>query len=143
MTPKSAALFMRIVAILSITLSILFAIAGYADPTGVNDLFFHHASSGSDGLAGIATQEAKLGVAIAGGIFAGISAMLLFIAAPAIEAGDQRILRGVQATLLTWFIVDSSASALTGNAVNIIPNVIVLLFLLSPMLLSRPAKAPA
>jgi hypothetical protein len=143
MTPKSAALFMRIVAILSIIISILFAIAGYADPTGVNDLFFHHASSGSDGLAGIATPEAKLGVAIAGGIFAGVSAMLLFIAAPAIEAGDQRILRGVQATLLTWFIVDSSASALTGNAVNIIPNIVVFLFLLSPMLLTKAQKSVA
>ncbi len=137
MTPKSAALFMRIVAISAIIISVLFAIGPTTDPTGINDLFFHYASSGSDGIAGIASQEAKLAVAIAGGIFAGISAMLLFVAAPAIEAGDQKMIRGAQLSVLTWFIVDSSASALGGNAVNIIPNVVVFVFLLLPMLLVK------
>jgi hypothetical protein len=137
MSPTAAALFMRIIAVSSIIISVLFAIAFFADPTGLNDLFFHHASSGSDGLAGISTQEAKLAVAIAGGIFAGISAMLLFIGAPAIKTGDRRMIRGVQLSLLTWFIVDSSASALGGNAVNIIPNIIVLLWLMLPTLLVK------
>jgi hypothetical protein len=141
MTPKSAALFMRITAISSIILSVLFAIGPTTDPTGINDLFFRYASSGSAGMGGLVTQEAKLGVAIAGGIFAGISAMLLFVAAPAIEASDTKMIRGAQLSLLTWFVVDSSASALGGNAVNIIPNVLVLMYLLAPMLLVKQAQS--
>jgi hypothetical protein len=143
MTPKSAALMMRVVACISIITSALFAIGGVADPTGLNDLFFQYASTGTDGVAGIATQEAKLAVAIAGGIFAGISAMLLFVAAPAIEAGNPKMIRGAQLSLLTWFVVDSSASAFGGNAVNIIPNIVVLLVLMAPMMLAGPVEAPA
>jgi hypothetical protein len=137
MSPTAAALFMRIIAVSSIITSVLFAIAFYTDPTGLNDLFFRYASSGSDGVAGVATQEAKLALAIAGGIFAGFSAMLLFIGAPAIETGDTKMVRGVQLSVLTWFVVDSSASALGGNAVNIIPNIAFLLLFLAPTLLVK------
>lgn len=143
MHPASAALFMRIIAAFSILLSVLFALAVAADPTGLADLFFRYASSGGAGLAGIATAEAKLSTAIAGGIFAGISAVLWLIAAPAIEAGDTKAMRGVMLSLLTWFFVDSGASALGGNAANILPNIAVLLLYIAPMLLVRRGKNQA
>lgn len=137
MKPTAAALLMRIIAVLSMLLSVTFAASVAADPAGLADLFFRHASSGGAGLAGIATAEAKLSTAIAGGIFAGLSAMLWLIAAPAIAAGDRGVIRSVMLTLLTWFMVDSGASALGGNAANIIPNIAVLLLYLAPMLLVR------
>ena len=88
MSPTSAARFMRITAIISIITGVLFALAVVADPTGLVDLFSHLVSSGDQGLAGIATPEAKVALAIAGGLFAGFSAFFLFLVAPAIEAYD-------------------------------------------------------
>jgi hypothetical protein len=137
MNPQSASNLMRGIAIVSFVTSATFALAVRFDPTGLNDLFFRYASSGQAGLAGVATQEAKLALAIAGGAFVGISAMLLLIAVPALRAGDKARIRGVTLSLLAWFVVDSTASALGGNAVNIIPNVAVLLLFLAPILLIK------
>ena len=115
MSPTSAARLMRIIATISIVTGALFALAVVADPTGLSNLFFHLVSSGDQGLAGIATPEAKVALAIAGGLFAGFSAFFLFLVAPAIEAYDKRMIRGGQISLLTWFVVDSSASIAGGN----------------------------
>ena len=38
------------------------------DPGGANDLFLQHAATGETGIVGVATQEAKLVMAIAGGV---------------------------------------------------------------------------
>jgi hypothetical protein len=140
MSPQSASSLMRAIAIFSFIVSVTFALAVRFDPTGLNDLFFRYASSGHSGLSGIATQEARLALAIAGGIFAGFSAMLFFIAVPALRAGDKDRIRGVALSVIAWFVVDSTASAAGGNAANIIPNIAVLALFLAPLLL---VKVPA
>jgi len=134
MSPKTAANFMRIMALISIFSGVIFAIGVISDTAGINSAFLNIVSSGNAGLGGIATQEAKVSLAIAGGVFAGFGAMLLFIVAPAIAQGDDRIKRGAIYALLIWFVVDSGASIAGGNAMNAVSNSLFLALYLLPLL---------
>ncbi len=134
MSPKTAASFMRFMAIISIFSGIILAIGVVRDVAGISEFFFATLSSGNEGLAGIDTLEAKVALAVAGGVFAGFGAMLLFIAVPAIEEGDARIKRGILFGVLTWFVVDSSASIAGGNPMNAVGNSVFLALYLLPLL---------
>ncbi|NJM51535.1 MAG: hypothetical protein HC843_12250 [Sphingomonadales bacterium] len=140
MSPQNAAHFMRIIAIISMLSAILFAAAVVADPTGLNNLFLHGVSSGSQGLAGINTAEARVTLAIAGGVFAGFSAMLLLVAVPALHNYDVKMIRAVQMSLMIWFVVDSSASIAGGNAANAVANLLFLTVYMAPLMLVKEAK---
>ncbi|GAB5482472.1 MAG: hypothetical protein Pars92KO_22290 [Parasphingorhabdus sp.] len=141
MSPTTAARAMRIIGAFSIITAVLFALAGVTDFTGMNDMFFNLASSGSQGVAGLTTPESKLAMAIAGGVFGGLGAMYLFISAPGVEQGNELIRRGSIYVFLTWFVIDSSASVASGNATNVIPNLVFLAFYMAPLLLAKQAGA--
>jgi hypothetical protein len=137
MSPQTAGLYIRIVGSFSIIVAILFAFAGVNDFTGANDIFFHLASSGGNGVAGLDTPEAKMAMAIAGGVFAGLMTMYVFITAPGVEQGSKLVRKGSIYTFLVWFGVDSAASVASGNAQNVIPNIIFLVVYLTPLLLLK------
>ena len=137
MSPQATGRYIRIVGSFSLFVAILFAFAGVNDFTGANDLFFHLASSGGNGVAGLDTPEAKMAMAIAGGVFAGLMAMYIFITAPGVEQGSDLIRKGTIYTFLVWFVVDSAASAASGNAANVIPNLVFLIVYLTPLLIVK------
>ncbi len=137
MSPQTTGRYIRIVGSFSILIAILFSLAGVNDFTGANEMFFQLASSGGNGVAGLDTAEAKMAMAIAGGVFAGLMAMYVFITAPGVEQGSELIRKGSIYTFLVWFGVDSTASAASGNAQNIIPNAIFLIIYLIPLLLVK------
>lgn len=137
MSPQATGRYIRIVGSFSILVAILFALAGVNDFTGANEIFFQLASSGGNGVAGLDTPEAKMAMAIAGGVFAGLMAMYVFISAPGVEQGSELIRKGTIYTFLVWFAVDSSASVASGNAVNVMPNIVFLIVYLTPLLLVK------
>lgn len=137
MSPQAAGRYIRIVGSFSIIVAILFSLAGVNDFTGANDIFFQIASSGSNGVAGLDTAEAKLAMAIAGGVFAGLMAMYVFITASGVEQGSELIRKGSVYTFLVWFGVDSTASAASGNVGNILPNIMLLAIYLMPLLMVK------
>ncbi len=94
MSPQATGRYIRIVGSFSILVAILFALAGVNDFTGANEIFFQLASSGGNGVAGLDTPEAKMAMAIAGGVFAGLMAMYVFISAPGVEQGSELIRKG-------------------------------------------------
>jgi len=143
MSPTTAARSMRIIGVISIIIAAFFALAGVNDFTGANDIFFSIASSGTEGVAGLTTPESKLAMAIAGGVFGGLGAMYLFISAPGIEQGNALIRRGSIYVFLTWFVIDSSASVASGNAPNVIPNLVFLVVYLAPLMLVKQTSAAA
>ena len=140
MSPQATGRYIRIVGSFSLLVAILFSLAGVNDFTGANELFFQFASSGGNGVAGLDTPEAKMAMAIAGGVFAGLMAMYVFITAPGVEQGSELIRKGSIYTFLVWFAVDGAASLASGNPVNILPNTVFLIIYLTPLLLvKRPA----
>jgi len=141
MSPTTAARLMRFIGWISIISAALFAWGSVSDPTGGNNLFLTHAASGSEGISGIATQEAKLTLAIAGGLFGGLMGFYIFVSAPGVEQANTMIRRGTVAAFLIWFLIDSSASFGTGNATNVLINIAILALYLGPVLLVRRAAA--
>ena len=140
MTPKTAAKSMRIIGWFSLLIAVVFAWGSVFDPGGLNDLFLQHAATGENGIAGVATQEAKLVMAVAGGVFGGRVGFYLFISAPGIEQQNPMIRRGTILAFLIWFLIDSSASIGTGNATNAVLNIVVLAFYLWPVLLVKKSN---
>ena len=137
MSPQATGLYIRIVGSISLLVAILFSLAGVNDFTGANDLFFRLASSGGNGVAGLDTAEAKLAMAIAGGVFGGMMAMYIFITAPGVEQGSDLVRKGSIYAFLVWFLVDSGASVASGNPQNVIPNSMFLVIYLTPLLLVK------
>ncbi|MEH6789928.1 hypothetical protein [Parasphingorhabdus sp.] len=137
MSPQATGRYIRIVGSFSLLVAILFALAGVNDFTGANDLFFRLASSGGNGVAGLDTAEARLAMAIAGGVFGGMMAMYIFITAPGVEQGSDLIRKGSIATFLVWFAIDSGASMASGNPSNVLPNAVFLVVYLTPLLLVK------
>ena len=127
MSPQASGRYIRIVGSFSLLVALIFALAGVNDFTGANDLFFRLASSGGNGVAGLDTAEAKLAMAIAGGVFGGLMAVYIFITAPGVEQGSD----------LVRFGIDSSASVASGNPQNVIPNIVFLVVYLVPLLLVK------
>jgi|TARA_R100001244_G_scaffold6593_31_gene8329 hypothetical protein len=137
MSPQAAGRYIRIVGSFSLLVAVVFALAGVNDFTGANELFFQFASAGGNGVGGLDTAEAKLAMAIAGGVFGGLMAMYLFITAPGVEQGSDLIRKGSIYTFLVWFGIDSSASVASGNPQNVIPNTVFLVIYLTPLLLVK------
>ena len=137
MSPQASGRYIRIVGSFSLLVALIFALAGVNDFTGANDLFFRLASSGGNGVAGLDTAEAKLAMAIAGGVFGGLMAMYIFITAPGVEQGSDLVRKGSIYSFLIWFGIDSSASVASGNPQNVIPNIVFLVLYLAPLLLVK------
>lgn len=141
MTPQSAARLMRIAAWLTIVSGIAIA-AAVIDGMGSGfDLFLGLVIPGSEGMAALASTEAKMITAIDGGLLAGFGAMLLLIAAPAIEQGNSQIMRAATISLLVWFVIDGVGSAIAGAPLNILSNSLFLIAYLLPLIWVRDSGA--
>ena len=134
MSPKTAAYVMRIVAWITLLSGIGIAAAVIPGLDIGFNIFLGVVIPGSEGMAALATTEARMTTAIVGGLFSGIGAMLLLIVAPAIEQGNRAIVLAATSTLLIWFAVDGIGSAFAGAPLNIVSNSIFLIAYLVPML---------
>ena len=144
MSPKTAANFMRVVVLISLLSALLFATGAMGDPTGMMNIFLASVIPGSEGSVAIATTEAKLGYAIAGGVFAGFMIMILLITVPAIEQGNRDITRATIYALLIWYVIDSGASIVGGAPMNAVSNAIFLVLYLLPLIwIKTPSTAAA
>ncbi len=90
-----------------------------------------------DGDPGALNPAAKLMSAIGGGVLFGLGVLNWLLVAPAIEAGDRRILNAALASVFGWFAVDSTGSVLSGNAPNVFFNGVILALYVLPILAAR------
>ena len=90
-----------------------------------------------DGNPGALNPAAKFMSAIGGGVLVGLGVLNWLLVAPAIEAGDRRILNAALASVFSWFVVDSTGSVLSGNAPNAFFNLVILALYVLPVLAAR------
>ncbi|MFN3959599.1 MAG: hypothetical protein ACK4NP_06760 [Parvularculaceae bacterium] len=90
-----------------------------------------------DGNPGALNPTAKFMSAIGGGVLAALGVLNWLLIAPALEAGDRRILNAALASVFTWFVIDSTGSVLSGNAPNVFFNVVILGLYVTPILAAR------
>ncbi len=110
------------------------SIPGFDAPTV---LAFDLLSWPVDGAPGALNPTAKFMSAIGGGVLFGLGVINWLLVAPAIEAGERRILNAALASVFAWFAVDSTGSVLSGNAPNVVFNLVILALYVLPVLLAR------
>ncbi len=138
MPPKTAAVLFRAGIFANFLAAGLFwasgAIPGFDAPTvWVFDLL----NWPIDGNPGPLNPAAKFMSAIGGGVLFGMGVLNWLLVAPAIESGEKRILNAALASVFAWFIVDSTGSALSGNAPNVFFNLVILALYIVPVLAVR------
>ena len=143
MNSHAAARTLRIVAVLYIMSGIVMAAGAAPALSQPLALFYDIADWPADGGAPEMTRGFRLLAAISGGVFAGFSALFLTVIAPLVERADPLGRTGGVAALATWFVIDSSCSALAGVPTNAALNVLFLAPLLLPLLASSGARSPA
>jgi hypothetical protein len=92
-----------------------------------------------DGHQSFADPTTRFLSAITGGFLLGWGVLIWFLSRSVYDAAPEAVRKAVVFSLLSWFVLDSAGSILSGNASNAFFNVIVLLIAIGP--LWRPASA--
>jgi hypothetical protein len=91
-----------------------------------------------DGQTTYASPDTRFLSALTGGFLLGWGVMVWCLSVWVYDHAPEAVRRTVLCGLLAWFVLDSSGSAASGNASNVLFNVLVLLLAVGP--LWRPAK---
>lgn len=138
MSPKTAALVFRANILFSFLAGGLLwasgAIPGFDAPTV---WAFDVLNWPLDGDPGALNPAAKFMSAVGGGVLFGMGVLNWVLVAPAIETGDRRVLNAALASIFSWFLVDSTGSALSGNAPNVFFNLVILALYVLPVMAAR------
>jgi hypothetical protein len=110
------------------------AVPGFAAPA---EWMFDLLNWPVDGDPGPLNETAVFMSAIGGGVLFGLGVLNWLLVAPAVETGEKRILNAALASVFSWFAVDSTGSALSGNAPNVFFNLIILALYAGPILAAR------
>ncbi len=84
----------------------------------------------------------RFAVAVMGAVSLGWGFTVLFLL-PAIHPAGAPAWRGLTGAILIWYVIDSSLSAATGFALNVVPNTGLLIAYLIPVLVSGVLKTAA
>lgn len=139
MPPKTAALIFRVNVFLSFLAGGLLwasgAIPGFDAPA---QWAFDFLNWPVDGDPGEMTKLSKFMSAIGGGVLTALGVLNWILVAPAIESGEKRILNAALASVLAWFVIDSTGSVLSGAAPNVFFNLVILALYAVPVLAAAP-----
>lgn len=137
MTEKQAANIIRCVSIVFFFTALVFASGAFAPIDGLSVWLLDFLDWPLDGATAVYTEEARWLSAISGGLFAGLCVLFYMVVAPLIEQGSRMAARGVIASMLVWFIIDSAGSIAAGVPANAAFNVLFLAIMIGPVLLIR------
>ncbi|MEQ9299225.1 MAG: hypothetical protein RIF33_11695 [Cyclobacteriaceae bacterium] len=91
-----------------------------------------------DGITTYASPDTRFLSALTGGFLFGWGVTIWLLSKWVYDAAPEAVRRTVLIGLLSWFVLDSSGSIVSGNSSNAFFNVMVLLLAVGPMW--RPAK---
>lgn len=91
-----------------------------------------------DGATTYASPDTRFLSALTGGFLMGWGVMIWLLSVWVYDKAPEAVRKTVLIGILTWFVFDSSGSIASGNALNALFNVLVLLLAVGP--LWRPAQ---
>jgi hypothetical protein len=91
-----------------------------------------------DGATTYSSPDTRFLSALTGGFLLGWGVMVWCLSLWVYDAAPEGVRRTLVASALSWFLLDSTGSILSGNASNAVFNIAVLLLVVGPMW--RPAR---
>ncbi|MGB8816753.1 MAG: hypothetical protein WCC66_02420 [Rhizobiaceae bacterium] len=116
-----------------IALGALFALGAYPPTAAFADLFVDLLKWPLDGAQTVAAQEARIIAAIGGGITVGWGVMIWQIASRILPTDPALGRQLLTTSMLSWFVIDSTASWLAGVPLNVALNTALLALFLVPL----------
>ncbi|MEM9720552.1 MAG: hypothetical protein AAGA10_14925 [Bacteroidota bacterium] len=92
-----------------------------------------------DGMTTYESPDTRFLSALTGGFLLGWGVMIWLLSVWVYDQAPEAVRKTVLIGILSWFVLDSSGSIASGNASNVLFNVLVLLLAVGP--LWRPAKS--
>lgn len=143
MSPQTASQTLKIVGYVSIGFALAIAGAAWPPTSGLFNFLYDMVDWPMDGAVAVAAEQTRLLSAIAGGVFASWSVLLILIIAPAVGRGDEDIRRSALIAVLVWYFIDSAGSLAAGFPVNALFNTLYLATLLAPLMMVKGGAARA
>lgn len=139
MTIERSTTYLKFAAILFVAFGLLSALASWPPLAGPQQFLAQMIFMDFDGSVTIATQSERLLSAILGGMIAGLG-VIIWQLADKLYADNPILIGGIlMKSLLTWYVIDSTASAVAGAPLNFIGNILFLALIAAPVWLSRSA----
>ncbi|MEM1434938.1 MAG: hypothetical protein AAGG11_12835 [Pseudomonadota bacterium] len=91
-----------------------------------------------DGAQSFDAPTTRFLSALTGGFLLGWGVMIWCLSGAVYDAAPEGVRRAVLAGTAAWFLLDSLGSVLSGNAVNVLFNLLILGVAVGPLLLPRP-----
>jgi hypothetical protein len=144
MPVSSVVLWIKLVSATTIiALGALFALGAWPPAAAFANLFVDLLKWPLDGAQTVSTPEARIIAAIGGGITVGWGVMIWQIADRILPTDPVLGRQLLTTSLLSWFVIDSTASWLAGVPLNVVLNTALLLLFLLPLWRMNAAHAVA
>lgn len=141
MTPEATASWLKIVSVVTALSGIPLLLGAVPGLDGVANLFVDLVFFPLDGKPNVATTDARLLVAICGGLTAGI-AVMVWMVVDKVYVRDPAAARSIILTGLgTWCALDSLGSIAAGAPMNAAANVLILAAFFWPLRASTGDRA--
>lgn len=138
MTIERSAAYMKFAAIIFVGFGLLSALAAWPPLSAPQRLLAEIIFMDFDGSVTIASQSERLLSAILGGLIAGWGVILWQLVDKLYQDNPALIGKMIMSSILTWYIVDSTASVVAGAPLNFIGNLSFLALFAIPLWLSKP-----
>lgn len=143
MTIERSRSFMKFAAAIFVAFGLLSALAAWPPLAGPQQFLAQLIFMDFDGSVTIVTQSERLLSAILGGLIAGWGVILWQLVDKLYRDNPAMIGRMIMTSLLTWYMVDSTASAVAGAPLNFIGNLGFLALFLIPLMRAKPIEQTA
>lgn len=143
MSFETSVVWLKTISILLIVVGALFSWATFGGLAWLGLGFLDLAVWPIDGSQTYAAPETRLLAAITGGLTAELGAALLMVTTHIYANNPAVGRRMILSFVLTWFVVDSIGSVLAGAGFNTVINLALLVVIILPLLVAKPARQTA
>lgn len=143
MTIERSTAIMKFSAIIFIAFGLLSALAAWPPLAAPQRFLAELIFMDFDGSVTIATQSERLLSAILGGMIAALGVILWQLVDKLYMDNPALIGRIILSALLTWYVVDSVASAVAGAPLNFLGNLVFLALFVIPLMRAKPDRSIA
>ena len=132
-THKTHKFWLKLMASGIVLYALFFFLGTLKQTASITEVVMDISSWPMDGLQNLAANSTVFLSALLGGILFGWGVLIWILSGTIYDKAPEEIRKAVLFSAISWFVVDSVGSVLSGNAYNAFANTILLLVLVGPL----------